>query len=386
MRGFSRRRSSEGLAAVLEVAETIETGTEKERRLHDRVCAAASKEIEQLRRTLGRSPLEAGRQAYLQREKKRRPGERAFLLRSGAGVLAALLLLAAFLSLFLVMGPSVFWGSTEKCERGTAGAPVYSPDGKQIAYASATRKCDGTQIIVVHANGKGESVVTYGEWPSWSPGGGWILSRDRSGFFVDSLLTGAEHLVDEDDGDFGASWSPDGSRIAFTHGLFRDWFGSSGSTLYVTYTSGGNAKAVLGHSCDPGTPAWSPDSKRLAFTCKNGLYVLGLGSKRLRKVAPGNYQMVYYALVNHGAAPSWSPDGRTLAFANGYGIELISLNHPGPKWVLRSNRPIANTVSWSPDGRHLSYSLVGGGRAKTGIYVLDLSTKRSVEVATAWTG
>jgi hypothetical protein len=259
-----------------------------------------------------------------------------------------------------------------KCPTGDEGSPTWSPDGKEIAFAK-NREC-GTQITVISLEDSRLRTVTdgYGVLPDWSPDGRTILYRSRDGFAVVPVRGGKSRLLRSDDGDMGASWSPDGKRIAFVHGL--DPFQSVGttsyhSTMYTMKPGGSDAHRLLGHSCNPGTPAWSPDGGRLAFTCSDGVYVMRLTNRSLVRVENGDFSSPY----SPRATASWSPDGRQVAIAYG-NIEILNADGSGIARNLREWDSVTD-VAWSPDGQRLAFVISGYGPRINGLYVVDRDGK-----------
>jgi len=103
-------------------------------------------------------------------------------------------------------------------EEGLQAQPVWSPDGRFLAY-SADR--DGNFDVFVHQVEGGTAVrVTTSpatDWqPDWSPDGNRLVfrsERDRGGLFVVAALGGREQRISP----FGyrPRWSPDGRRVLF---------------------------------------------------------------------------------------------------------------------------------------------------------------------------
>jgi hypothetical protein len=111
------------------------------------------------------------------------------------------------------------------------------------------------------------------------------------------------------------SWSPDGKKIAFT-AVDR----SGSSDLYILNVSPRSLTRLTNDSYDDKDPAWSPDGKCIVFSSdrtsfgKNGKYNLFL--YRL-----SDSSIEYLTLGNESYdSPSWSPDGKWLAFTSDRGI------------------------------------------------------------------
>jgi TolB protein len=111
--------------------------------------------------------------------------------------------------------------------------------------------------------------------------------------------TGQTRLTNDAASDFGAAWSPDGTKIAFTRGL----------DVFVMNADGTNPSRLTAFTAINSAPAWSPDGTQIAFhSSRDGnfeIYVMNAdGSNQTR-------------LTNNGAgdfSPAWSPDGQRIVF------------------------------------------------------------------------
>ena len=117
--------------------------------------------------------------------------------------------------------------------------------------------------------------------------------------------TGLRAAADSHYEDSQSSWSPDGTKIAFTS--FRD----GNAEIYVMNADGTNQTRLISHSASDEGPSWSPDGTKIAFRSNRDgsenweVYVMN---------ADGTNQT---RLTSHSASDwpaSWSPDGTKIAF------------------------------------------------------------------------
>jgi TolB protein len=174
---------------------------------------------------------------------------------------------------------------------GTNYLPVFSPDGKQIAFMSAR---DGnTEIYVANVDGSGVRRLTNhpaaDSTPTWSPSGSQIaFTSDRTGkpqiYIINAAdgsnlrrLTTAESEADR------PTWCSAFDEIAFSARTSSSGFDikvydfSSGQTKQITFGEGTNE-----------SPAYSPNGRHLAFTSTRGgriqVYTIGRDGKDLRQI------------------------------------------------------------------------------------------------------
>ncbi|MDQ2984052.1 MAG: hypothetical protein M3R70_09040 [Actinomycetota bacterium] len=166
-------------------------------------------------------------------------------------------------------------------------SPVWSPDGKQVAFVRAATaggldhlyvvRADGTDLVPLHLAGT---------LPAWSPDGRSLAFWLKTQYGFEAAVAGA-------DGTAARSltrtrpayssplrWSSDGHRLTFS---LCPTFGPC--HVDVADLRGGSVRTLaVGDE-----PAWAPDDGRLAFTARRncrsaGIFVMGADGSRIRRL------------------------------------------------------------------------------------------------------
>jgi len=211
---------------------------------------------------------------------------------------------------------------------GRVSDPAWSSNGTRLAFTATRAGSADTDIYSAARNGRDVRRLTFDPAP-----------------------------------DAGASWSPDGSSIAFESTRDGD------ADIYVASADG---TAVRRLTTAPGVdedPAWSPDGRFIAFDSARGgsfeLYVMA---------ADGGAQtrLTFGPLPDRD--PSWSPDGRQIAFVSGVApqTDLFAIGSRGGRVRRLTTNPATDeSPVWSPDGRQLAFSSNRGGAKVFSLYVMN---------------
>jgi len=226
--------------------------------------------------------------------------------------------------------------------------PSWSPDGSRIAYVHETvGSASGydMEIWVMNADGTGQTRLTFNNavdyMPVWSPDGSKIAWESNHAYEgvegYDSSAPCDIWVMNADgsdqtrltvDGGHYPTWSPDGPRIAFSHGG-GIWVMNGDGTDQAPLTVDGINQGI-------NTPRWSPDGTRIAFSVwadsKSGVWV-------------ANADGTDPTFLTSGSQSTWSPDGSWIAFYRDSYIWTIHADGSGETVVLEGDCP-----SWGPSG------------------------------------
>jgi dipeptidyl aminopeptidase/acylaminoacyl peptidase len=280
--------------------------------------------------------------------------------------------------------------------------PVWSPDGKWIAFLSdRPGQLTGTpegkkQLYVIPADGgeaqqltKLESDVNDLEWAPDSKRIAFSVSdvepktlKDRKEKYGEYSVVHADYqmthlwiieipaesapvadpkrLTNGDKfsvGDF--SWSPDGTRIAFSAQKDPDLISSETADLYVVAVSDGAVKKIVSTSGPDRNPQWSPDGKSIAFETTAGAKYFFYTNVKIATVLAedGTPQILTESFDEDPGLIGWGPDGIYFAAEQKTYAHLFRLN-PATKAVEKLSAPehiSAFSFSFSKDYKQAAY-------------------------------
>ncbi|WP_233353193.1 S9 family peptidase [Henriciella mobilis] len=249
-----------------------------------------------------------------------------------------------------------------------AHSPQWSPDGKQLAFLAARSDLDenaATQVWTLDMRGgeaRAYTDVTQGiSGFEWAPDGKrmllmiqdegenarkkreareagedepelpWVIDRrqfkedgvgylDRSRthiYVIAERLAEPVQITDGDRDDHGATWSPDGTRIAYATNVTEDPDGNYNTDIFVIDAAAGSTPVQV--TTNPGgetSPAWSPDGKTLAYTTSLKPELLWYATSHLATspATGGSVRLLTESLDRNVFDPAWSPDGKSIYF------------------------------------------------------------------------
>jgi TolB protein len=216
----------------------------------------------------------------------------------------------------------------------------------------------------INADGTNLTRLTQSPWPefdaTWSPDGTQIAFRsepkgDQEIWLMNANGSGKHRLTRG----LSPAWSPDGSMIAYASP--GDLLCPPGRGLRCTGLSimnaDGSGQHRVPHADGGEYPSWSPDGKRIAFNSNlSGDHVMYI-------VDVNGSHVVDLSRVGEGWQVDWSPDGRSILFTSHRdhpdNYTDIYVMRPDGSGVRRLTHNRAYTPAWSQDGIHIVFSAPG---------------------------
>jgi len=258
-----------------------------------------------------------------------------------------------FISVFLFLSPGIFSQQTTPFKKLTHvidAYPVFSPDGKKIAFESD--RSGNFEIYIMDTDGSHIRQLTF-----------------------DTAFDGTP------------AWSPDGKRITFASERDND------PEIYIMNADGSDQKRITNAKGDDSHPKFTPDGKEIIFCSARSTPDLNIDwSKQTIEIYTMNPDGTNVQQVSRLNAvsthPALSPDGKKIVFRMitkepGFNWELNRTETNSEIFVMNSDGSNPVNISknaafdgwpvWSADGSKILFASNRNGPARVSqIFVADV--------------
>jgi TolB protein len=259
--------------------------------------------------------------------------------------------------------------------------PSVSPDGSRIVFLSDRQGASG--VFLISAEGGDERQVTDGpvQRARWAADGREIIlagdGADSGRVFAVTTDSGNRRIVATVAGR-SPVLSPDGKLVAY---LVGPW---TSTAIVVAKADGSDPRIVAGGRATAWNPAWSPDSKRIAYTYGDSSRVLQV---HLVNADGTRDRAVTHVAGEEGSAqvPAWSFDGQRLAVqvSNGRSrsghIWIVHLKTGHAQKLAPHAEPYLDEApAWFPNGARIAFQSNRSGRMEIWVMKDDGSEQRQL--------
>lgn len=244
--------------------------------------------------------------------------------------------------------------------------PVWSPDGKQVAYMAYEQP----MLHVMSADGSSDREITAVDFHrsatyAWAPDGDTIyipeiqVSPNSLAACISAISasTGKKRTILPFDSQMKAAHltcSPDGKHIAFT----RCPPSSDVHQIFIIDVDGANLRQLTSaDAINKFYPAWSPDGREIAYMCRSG----GVSTLTTVSVDDATTREVFRGKTSEDRffRKSWSPDGSKIMWSTFEGLRIGDVSRRTDKPLRIGSKPLPDGPAWSPDATKMLYFTIG---------------------------
>ncbi len=228
------------------------------------------------------------------------------------------------------------------------------------------------EIYVMNADGTNPTRLTFNTamdvFASWSPDGTKIAfasTRDGNAeiYVMNADGSSQTNISNNPASDVYPSWSPDGTKIVFARIMDTPPVPGGNLEIFVMNADGTGQTRLTSNTVRDINPSWSPDGTKIVFQSDDQIYVMNTDGTGQTKLTSNSTN----------GQPSWSPDGTKILFGSyrDGNSEFYVMNADGTGQTNISNNPASDAYpSWSPDGTWIVFVSVENNNHE--IYIMNV--------------
>ena len=184
-----------------------------------------------------------------------------------------------------------FYPTATAGTQGSCYSPIWSPDGKRLAFTQSDRRGNSDIVVLDLLTGRVRKLTDGGfinTEPSWNPAGTQIaFTSDREGgpqvYLMEEDGSNVRRLSVEGSYNASPAWSPNGAIVAYVS-RFEGKF-----DLFIYKLGEGKAYQITTGVASSESPAWAPDERHLVFSSNRGgnmqIWVTDLSGNAVRRLS-----------------------------------------------------------------------------------------------------
>jgi Tol biopolymer transport system component/DNA-binding winged helix-turn-helix (wHTH) protein len=228
-------------------------------------------------------------------------------------------------------------------------SPVAARDGRRIFFLGADSRSQLDRVSATGSLVPEKGFLSSAVRVEFSRNGKWVAWTDNSGRLWRAAPDGSQKLQLTPDAlyVFLASWSPDGSRLAFMgREPGKAW------RNYLVPVNGGDIQPLLNEARNAADPSWGPDGNSLVFGRINDVFGKESAARTLQVLNLQTNQVSEVPGSDGLFSPRWSPDGRYIAALSLDQRQVRLFDVAARTWITL-NVPSGADPVWSSDSRYL---------------------------------
>src|SRR6266404_2345774 len=233
---------------------------------------------------------------------------------------------------------------------GTGREMTWSPDGKQIAFISST-----PSALAAEASGDPMVISRYLYKPDAGEGMTRFNDNQRLHIFVVDLASKqVRQLTQGNTDEHSIDWSPDGKEILFVSNREPNQDEIFNYDIFTLQVSDNSIRRLTATESNEYEPLWSPDGKRIVFRgTRRGLTDRETTMEDthvwLMNADGSDRREIGAVLDDRQGVPRWSPDGSAVYFTvqerGSFHLVRLPISSGKPEYVLKDRGAVS---AWSP--------------------------------------